>query len=70
MNMKEIQLAKGCEHNYFWTCKYPYSSGQECTGPCKNCTTTQLTTENIICPICDSPVESGYCINKLCVNHG
>ena len=70
MTAKDIKLAMGCDHNYLWSCRHKYSYGQECTGPCKYCTTTQLTTDSIICPVCESPVESGYCVNLKCVNHG
>ena len=70
MNAKDIKLAMGCEYNYLWSCKHNSSYGQDCNGPCKHCTTTQITKDTIMCPICNSEVESGYCVNKLCVNHG
>ena len=70
MTANDIKLAQGCEHNYLWSCRHKYSYGQECTGPCKYCTTTQIRDGDIMCPICNSEVEFGYCVNKLCVNHG
>lgn len=70
MDAKTIKLAMGCEHNQSWSCMHDSSYGQDCIVPCKNCTTTQLKIDSIICPICDSPVEQGHCLNKLCVNHG
>ena len=70
MNAKDVKLAMGCDHNYLWSCRLSSTYGKECTGPCKNCTTTQLRTDDYICPICDSPASEGYCANIKCVNHG
>lgn len=70
MDAKTIKLAMGCKHNNSWLCNHDSSYGQDCIVPCKYCTTTQLKTDSVICPICNSPVEQGHCLNKLCVNHG
>jgi hypothetical protein len=45
MNADEIKQAMGCDYNYLWSCRYPATYGQECTGPCVNCTTKLIVPE-------------------------
>ena len=64
MNEEDIKNAADCFHNYLWICKHPSQCNTKCVGRCEKYF------NGISCPECDNPIEYGYCINKLCVNHG
>jgi hypothetical protein len=80
MDKFDVLTAMHCDFNYLWKCKHSDKDGIKCTGPCssmevygtliKNNTKEDRSLDHIMCPVCNSPVEFGYCISKLCVNHG
>ena len=64
MTTSERIKAAGCWFNFLWKCEHPNMKGCACNGPCDKYQ------DLIACPKCGNPIEAGYCINKLCSNHG
>ena len=61
-----ILTAAKCAYNRLWKCEHKDNAGAVCTGPCKLMNDPLHEKFNLVCSLCGSELEFGYCTNLLC----
>jgi hypothetical protein len=67
MTKEQMLKAAECDFNKLFKCTHKHLKSHRCHGPCN---IMEIEGSLQMCPLCSNPIEQGYCLNKLCVNHG